>query len=213
MRVRKATAIVALVVLAVSGVVLYQTIGVFLPWRQSAEAERLAQALGVSTGQTVAEVGAGSGRFSVKMAQIVGESGKVYSTELSESDRQAIRTRADNAGVRNLVVVEAAPVETNLPNACCDVVFLRNVYHHITEPDAFSKSLRRAVRPGGRLAVIDFEPGALWFLRGRPSEASERRTGHGVGMADTVVELKAAGFAVEREIPDWSGPLWMVMLR
>jgi ubiquinone/menaquinone biosynthesis C-methylase UbiE len=213
MKVVKTAAFILLLVGAILAAILYHSFGGLLPWRQSGEAERLASVLGVSAGQTVAEVGAGSGLFSVKMAQIVGESGKVYSTELAEPERAAIRSRADEAGVRNLIVVEAAPLETNLPPACCDVVFLRNVYHHIQDPAAFGKSLRNTVRPGGRLAVIDFDPGAMWFLRGRPGGASERRTGHGVSLADARAELVAAGFQVERETYEWNRPLWLIVLR
>jgi hypothetical protein len=53
----------------------------------------------------------------------------------------------------------------------------------------------------------------LWFHGGRPADASERRPGHGVARADAIAELTAAGFRVEQEVAEWSGPMWLVQLR
>jgi SAM-dependent methyltransferase len=192
--------------------VLYANFGAFLPWRENAEAQQLIEITGVQAGWTVAEVGAGTGRFTLAMARAVGDAGKVYSSEISAANQQAIRARVGAAELRNVVLVDAGRLQTNLPDACCDLVFLRNVYHHITDPDAFADSLRAAVRPGGRVALIDFEPGALWFHSGRPAEASDRRPGHGVSRVAAVAELTKAGFLLEREVRDWSGSMWLVLL-
>jgi hypothetical protein len=59
------------------------------------------------------------------------------------------------------------------------------------------------------VAVIDFAPGALWFHGGAPD--GTRRPGHGVSRADAIAEFTAAGFVVREEVPDWSGPLWLVV--
>ena len=211
MTLRRMTGLVVVAGLAALAALAYTIIGAFLPWREAAEAERLADLAGITHGQTVAEIGAGSGRFTEAVARRVGPDGRVYSTEITAENRAAIRRRVEAAGLGNVSVVEAGADATNLPDGCCDVVFLRNVYHHIASPDAFAASLRRAVRPGGRLAVIDFEPGAFWFHGGRPEEASERRAGHGVSRAEVKAEITGAGFGLESEITDWSGPLWMII--
>jgi SAM-dependent methyltransferase len=147
------------------------------------------------------------------MAAKVGPAGHVYATEMSERSRDAIRARASGAGLKNVTVLTGAPDATNLPPACCEVIFLRNVYHHVREPDAFARSLRAAVRPGGRVAVLDFEPGELWFHGGRPDDTSERRPGHGVSRADVIAELSNAGLVLEQEIARWSGPMWLLLFR
>jgi SAM-dependent methyltransferase len=213
MTVLKVVTGVAALGLAGATAVLYAGFGAFLPWREAAEAERLAALAGVRAGQTVAEIGAGGGRFTVAMATRVGEAGRVYSTELDEARRADIRTRADAAGLRNVTVVEGAPHRTNLPDGCCDVVFMRNVYHHVQDPEAFAASVRRAVRPNGRVVVMDFDPGSLWFHGGRPDGASDRRPGHGVSRAAAIAEFRAAGFRLEHEAPRWSQPMWLVMFR
>jgi SAM-dependent methyltransferase len=192
-------------------VFLYYAFGAFLPWREGREADRLAETAGIREGQTIAEIGAGGGRFTVSLAQRVGPHGVVYATELKAEARAQIAALASAAGLGNVRVLEADRLETRLPDGCCDVVFLRNVYHHVTEPLGFARALRQAVRDGGRLVVIDFDPGALWFHGGRPDDTSARRPGHGVSRQDAIRELSAAGFQLEKEEAAWSGPMWLLM--
>ena len=196
-----------------AGLLLYAGFGAFLPWREGAEAGRLAELAGVSDGTVIAEIGAGSGRFTEALARRVGERGWIYSTEISEENREVIRTRVQQAGLRNVAVVEAATDATNLPDGCCDVLLLRNVYHHISNPELFAASIASALRADGRLVLIDFEPGALWFHDGRPSDTAERRAGHGVSRRHVEREMASAGFTLEREIPEWSGPMWLMLFR
>src|SRR5688572_8382518 len=117
-----------------SGVVLYGSFGAFLPWREDAEAERLAGVLRLGPGQRVAEIGAGGGRFTVAFARTVGSSGHVYSTELSPEQRHATSERIAATGLTNVTVLEGAPAATNLPDACCEVIVMRSVYHHLADP-------------------------------------------------------------------------------
>ena len=188
---------------------LYAAFGAFLPWREEAEVGRLATLLGVTPGQQIAEIGAGTGRFTVALARRVRPNGHVFSTELNPAQRDAIAARAADAGLSNVTVVEGTPAATNLPDACCDALVMRAVHHHIQDPPAFVGSLARAVRPGGSVAVIDFEPGALWFHDGPPD--GSRRPGHGVSRADAITAFRAAAFTVREEVLDWSGPLWLVV--
>ena len=212
MTVLRWAAIVVGIGLAAAVTAAYAAFGAFLPWREESEAERLARVARVVPGQSVAEIGAGTGRFTVAMARKVGTAGKVFSTELDPDRRRAIRDRAAAAGLRNVTVVEAGAGATNLPDLCCDVVFLRNVYHHVQQPERFAAAIARAVKPDGVILVLDFEPGALWLHGGKPDAAS-RRPGHGVSRQDAIAELRAAGFEVRLEVPRWSGPMWLVMLQ
>jgi SAM-dependent methyltransferase len=192
---------------------LYYAFGAFLPWREDAEAARLIDLAGVRDGDVVAEIGAGGGRFSLALARQVGPRGRVFATELSSEAVAALADRASAAGLRNVTEVRAGRLETNLPDGCCRVLLLRNVYHHVQDPPAFARALRRALQDGGRLVVIDFDTDALWFHGGRPGDTSARRPGHGVDRADAIAELTAAGFELEREIEDWGGPMWLAMFR
>jgi ubiquinone/menaquinone biosynthesis C-methylase UbiE len=195
------------------GTAFYNHFNAFLPWREVAEAERLAELAGVRAGHRVADIGAGSGRFAVEMARKVGREGRVYATELSAKQREAIARRSAGEGFTNVSVVQASSTETNLPTECCDVVFMRNVYHHVAEPNGLARSIRSALRRDARVIVIDFEPGALWLHGERPEEASDRRSGHGVSRADTIAEFRSAGFRLEMDVPQWSGPMWLLAFR
>jgi SAM-dependent methyltransferase len=196
---------------AVVAGLLYVGFGAFLPWREHAEAERLWRLVGITEGQTVAEIGAGGGRFAVALAKRVGPTGRVFATELTGATYRTLAERTRSIG--NITVVEAERMRTRLPDSCCDVVLMRNVYHHVADPAAFLKEVSRAVRPGGQLVIIDFEPGALWFHGGRPGDASARRPGHGVGQKAAVAELAAAGFRLEHGDPRWSPPMWISIFR
>lgn len=203
-------AVAALVGLAA---VLPQAAYYVLPPGLSGEAERLAGLLGLRPGMVVAEIGAGSGTLTVELARQVGPAGRVYSTELSQSRLSEIRSRVKSAGLDNVLVVEAGETTTNLPEACCAAIVMRNVYHHVGDTRAFNASLRRSVIEGGLVAIIDFEPASFFHLSSPPDGASPQRHGHGVLRSDLAKELGAAGFEVEREIADWGGRNFLVLFR
>lgn len=161
--------------------------------RDATDAERLVRALEVAAGQTVAEIGAGDGALTLAMAREVGAGGRVYSTELGADRVKKLQEAVEQAKQPQVTVVTGDPVATNLPEGCCDGLFMRLVYHHFADPPAMNASLLRSLKPGGRLAVIDFGP------RGREADKAEDRDEgdrHGV-LAETVAaELKQAGFEV-----------------
>jgi SAM-dependent methyltransferase len=130
------------------------------------EIDRLVQILQIKPGSIVADVGAGSGQISIAIAKQVGTQGRVYSTEINPKLVDQIRRLAESERVSNLVPVAGRPDNTELPSACCDAIFLRQVYHHLTDPLDMDHSLYQAMRPGARLAIIDFEPSQL---QGRPA--------------------------------------------
>ena len=150
------------------------------------EPDRLATLLGVETGQTLADIGAGDGWLSIAMAEIVGPSGHVFATELSRQRRADIQAGVAEAGLGNVSVVEAGPRETNLPVGCCDAIFMRRVYHHLSDAPAVNASLYQAVKPGGRLAIIEMELTGIWS----PFSAWP----HWTDAAQVVDEVVAAGF-------------------
>lgn len=170
-----------------------------LPFGVTGEAARLAGLLRIGPGQTVADVGAGDGAMAVEMARRVGPDGLVYATEIATNRLQAIRERVSDTESPNVRVVEGAPDATRLPDGCCDAVYLRTVFHHISGRTAYAGALRQALRPGGRLAVIDFAPGALWFH------------GHDHGVPPDEVERACleAGFVLVHQADDWGGGLYV----
>ena len=159
----------------------------------ASDAARLVTALKLDAGQTVADIGAGRGQLTVALAREVGPSGRVYATELDSDRLRDIRQATDSAGLENVSVIEAHAKRTNLPERCCDALVLRRVYHHFSNPRLMNASLRQSLKPGGLLAVIDFEPDSA-----ESPDPSNRDTGdqHGVTSATVVRELSQAGFEV-----------------
>jgi ubiquinone/menaquinone biosynthesis C-methylase UbiE len=176
------------------------------------EVERLTAWLEVQPGTHVAEVGAGDGTFALALARQVGPSGQVYATEL-EADRLAeIREAATDAGLSNVTVIAGAVSRTHLPDACCEALFLRHMYHHLTDPAAINADLFRALHPGGRLVIIDFEPEGLLNWIGR-LETAARHGGHGTPKAIVSQEVTRASFQWLRGPESWRGRTYAVLFR
>lgn len=160
--------------------------------QDTADAARLIDALEVRPGMRVAEIGAGSGSLTVAVARAVGPTGHVFSNEIAADRRATIRDAVTKAELANVTIVESGPNDANLPEGCCDALFLRNVYHHFDDPASMTASFFRAMRPGARIAIIDFPPRG-----GQEATAPADRdqgNAHGVTTASIERELRAAGF-------------------
>ena len=154
-------------------------------------------------GQSIADVGAGEGEIGFAAAKVVGEQGRVYLTELDEKKRKDLEKQVRTRGLKNVTVLQAAEQETNLPEACCEGIVLRRVYHHLTSPAEMDASLLRSLKPGGELAIIDFPP-RKWLSESDPVQGvPANRGGHGIPQQILVEELKAAGFRIEKVVEDW----------
>lgn len=164
-------------------------------------------------GQTLADVGAGEGEIGIAAAAIVGDSGKVYLTELDQQKRKALEQTVKREGLKNVVVVQAAERRTNLPDNCCDAIVLRRVYHHLTAPTDMDASLLRSLKPGGELAVIDFPP-RQWLSDNQPVKGvPANRGGHGIPQNILLQEMLAAGFTVGQVVNDWPDDSYCVIFR
>lgn len=197
-----AIAAISLLVAAAAVAVVAWRFAIFiLPFSWTGETERIADLLRVRPGSTVADIGAGDGALAIDMARLVGEGGVVYATELSAERQREIVSRASRAGTPQVHVVNARADATQLPDACCDAVYLRTVFHHIRDRSAFAREIGKAVRPAGRLVIIDFPPGALWF-HGRD---------HGVTAAEVIGAFGQAGLSLTQQIDNWGGGTYLLL--
>jgi ubiquinone/menaquinone biosynthesis C-methylase UbiE len=184
-------------------VVVALSVVVCLGAASSEEIARLQRLMGWKAGQTIADVGAGEGEIGIATAAVVGESGKVYLTELDEKKRKALEHTVQAKGLKNVAVVQGAEKETKLPDNCCDEIVLRRVYHHLTAPAEMDASLLRSLKPGGEIAVIDFAP-RKWLSESEPVKGvPANRGGHGIPQKILIEEMRAAGFTVEQVVNDW----------
>ena len=186
-------------------------------WSSSAksgpEVDALAVLLDWRPGQTVAEIGAGKGSMTISAAQRVGPTGRVFSTELNPERLAGIQTAASKLHLANVTTIQGGESSTNLPRACCDSIFMRFVYHHFTHPVEIDASLLGALKPGGRLAVIDFRPTRILSVLRPVNGVPSNRGGHGIPKQVLIDELTGAGFALAATPPDWPGPGYCVVFR
>ena len=174
----------------------------------TAEIKRLAELMGWKAGTVVADIGAGDGKYTLAAVEWVGASGKVFATEIDAKKLAELREEVAKRKLGNVIVEESKEAETNLPAGCCDAIFLRRVYHHLTKPTEFDASLVRSLKSGGRLAIIDFAPRAgLEPVEGVPSN----RGGHGIPQKIAIEELSAAGLQVEKIVNDWPEDSYCVL--
>ncbi len=172
------------------------------------EIKRLAELMGWKAGTVVADIGAGDGKYTWAAVEWVGASGKVFATEIDAKKLAELKEEVAKRKLGNVIVEESKEAETNLPAGCCDAIFLRRVYHHLTKPAEFDASLVRSLKPGGRLAIIDFAPRAgLEPVEGVPSN----RGGHGIPQKIAIEELSEAGLQVEKIVNDWSEDSYCVL--
>jgi ubiquinone/menaquinone biosynthesis C-methylase UbiE len=136
----------------------------------------------------------------MRLSRIVGRSGRVFTTDIGAQQLSALRETVAREKLDNVTVVEGAVDSTNLPPSCCDAILIRDAYHHLTEPAGFVRSLAASLKPGGRLAVVDFPPRPNSEV---PSGVPADRLGHGVPSAVIQREVGAVLTHV-RTVSDWS---------
>ena len=167
-----------------------------------AEAERIATVLRLQPGINVGDIRAGSGRWSVAMARRVGPSGQVYATVGPNPAHELLQTVAEGA-VDNVSVITKTPGNApRLPIGCCEAILVRAVYHEFADRATLLKSLRLNLKPGGLVAIIDFDEGT-----------PEHAAGHGIARGTVAAEFGAAGFEPALTIADWSGNAYCLVFR
>jgi ubiquinone/menaquinone biosynthesis C-methylase UbiE len=155
---------------------------------------QIVAATGVSAGMSIADVGAGTGLFTRLFAEAVGPSGKVYAVDISpEFIRNVLRT-AGEQGLDNVEGIVNSQSGADLPANSVDLVFISDTYHHFERPIAMMRSVFEALRPGGRLVVVDFER--------IPGRSSPWILGHvRAGKQTFTREIESVGFRYLGEVP------------
>jgi ubiquinone/menaquinone biosynthesis C-methylase UbiE len=161
------------------------------------ETARIAEVLQLAAGMTVADVGAGDGKYAAFLADQVGSSGRVYATEIEQSKVDEIGKTV--AGKTNVTVILGKAESTELPEQCCDRILLRRVFHHMHHPEPMLKSLLASLKPGGVIAVIDFLPRHDMPNQDGTPEDHE----HGTSVEKLTEHFTAAGFELAGQVEDW----------
>jgi ubiquinone/menaquinone biosynthesis C-methylase UbiE len=176
-----------------------------LTWRLGEEEREQRQRIGavlealrLSEGSAVADIGAGGGFFTVRLARAVGPAGRVYAVEIGEELVAGIQGRAEDASLQNVEAVLGVEDDPRLPEGSLDAALIVNSYHEMSQHEKMLRNTRAALRPGGRLVVI--EP----FRRDRRGEPRSDQTGrHEIAPELVEEELRDAGFHILERVDDF----------
>ena len=182
----------------VSGRVLAPTMGVDgADWLDRPEREReeapskAIAALGLKKGDVVADIGAGSGYYTVRLAEAVGPTGRVVATDLQPGMLAIIKGRLAREQVGNVELVQGRADDPVLPAKTFDLLLMVDVYHELASPQVFVRKLKETLKPGGRLVLIEFR---------REDPGVPIREEHKMSVSQVRDELGADGFRIERVI-------------
>jgi predicted methyltransferase len=184
----------------VSGRVIAGVMGVGgAPWlergeREDEERPRLAvKLLKLQPGMAVADIGAGSGYYTQLLSKAVGPQGKVYATDIQSGMLQLLRSRAEREKLTNVEVLRNTEQSSGLPANSVDLALMVDVYHELAYPREMLRSLKEALRPGGRLVLLEF----------RAEDPNVPiRPEHKMSVADARKELEHEGFLFDQVLPD-----------
>jgi predicted methyltransferase len=118
--------------------------------------QRVIDALDIREGQTVADLGAGSGYFSFRMAPKVGNAGKVLAVDIQEEMLNVVRQRARREGIKNVLAIRSSESDAKLPPDSVDLLLMVDVYHELEYPYEVMRSVVKALKPGGRVALVEY---------------------------------------------------------
>jgi arsenite methyltransferase len=156
-------------------------------WQQP---DKVIAALNLHPGEVVADLGSGGGYFTFKLARAVAPSGKVYAVDVDKDMIELIAKRLKEESGNNVETILATATDPLLPQTGVDLIFTVNTYHHIANRLAYFANVRKYLRPGGRIAIIDLDRRAwLEGLLGHytPSETIKR-------------EMEQAGYALQQQL-------------
>jgi len=149
----------------------------------------------VQRGSVVADIGAGSGYYSTRLARMVGPEGRVYASDIQQAMLDIIRGRIERERIPNIELVLGTPTDPRLPPATVDLAILVDVYHEFSAPQVMLRRIRESLKPGGRLVLLEY--------RGEDPKVPILPL-HKMTVAQARTEVEAEGFAlmnVKEDLP------------
>ena len=156
--------------------------------------EKLLEILDIKKGMVVADVGAGNGKFSFKMAELVGPEGHVYANDIKVNLIDKINSQKEEEGVENLTTILSEEADPVLPTQV-DLIILKFVYHHLSKPDEFMTNMLKYLKPEGRLVIVAVDINQVSSSRANSSS----RDACVSDPDDTVEAIEGNGYSFERK--------------
>lgn len=157
--------------------------------RRQSKANEILKTLNIQPGQTIADIGSGGGFFTLLFSQLVGDKGRIYAIDTNQDFLEFINTQATKQGITNITTVRVTEQVIPLPTHSIDLVFVRNVYHHLQNRTQYFSEAKQLLTSEGRIAIIEFSQQGSKF-------SFHRRCGHNVPKEIIIEEMKKAGYTV-----------------
>ena len=148
-------------------------------------------AIGIKPGMTAADIGAGTGYFTLRLAGRVGPSGKVYANDIQPEMLRMLRQNAAKAGFKNIETVLGTESDPKLPEHAVDLILLVDVYHEFSQPQKMLERMRVELKPNGRLVLLEYR---------KEDPSIPIRPEHKMSVAEVKTELEAEGFKLSQVI-------------
>jgi ubiquinone/menaquinone biosynthesis C-methylase UbiE len=162
------------------------------PEREAEEAPGAAlEAIGIARGVTVADVGAGAGYFTWRLAERVGPSGKVYANDIQPAMLELLRKNIEARHLANVEPVLGSEDDPRLPAGRVDLVLLVDVYHEFSEPEKMLRKIRESLKPDGRLVLLEYR---------KEDPNIPIRPEHKMSVAEVRAEVEPEGFRFEKNL-------------
>jgi len=158
---------------------------------QEEEPDRMLGALDIKKGSVVADIGAGVGYHVWRMADMVGPNGKVIAEDIQEGMIQLLKRNIDDRKLRNVEIILGTPTDPKLPANTLDMVLMVDVYHEFSEPVTMMKHIQNAMKPDGRVVLVEFR-------KEDPNVPIQPL--HKMSVQDVRSELEPLGFKFQRSI-------------
>jgi ubiquinone/menaquinone biosynthesis C-methylase UbiE len=155
------------------------------------EPDKALDAIGLEPGQTVADLGAGVGYMTWRMAKRVGPQGTVYGQDIQPYMLEQLQKNMRERGITNVKTVLGGLTDTKLPAASLDLLLMVDVYHEMQNPQVFLQKLRPVFKPGGRLVLVEFR---------KEDPNVPILAVHKMSVAEVKLELEAEGFVLDKVI-------------
>ncbi len=165
------------------------------PWlerseREDEEAPDIAlNVLKIGKGSSVADIGAGSGYITVRLAARVGPTGRVYANDVQPQMLNILGRRLLDKKITNVTLIEGTFDDPKLPPAAVDLILMVDVYHELSEPQAMLRHLRASLKPGGRLVLLEYR---------KEDPTVPIKPEHKMSVAEAKMEVEAEGFTLSK---------------
>jgi predicted methyltransferase len=153
--------------------------------------EQALQLIGIRPGMVVADVGAGSGYMTTRLARLVGPGGMVYANDIQPRLLQILEQKAQTEHLANIVTVQGTDTDARLPDNALDLALLVDVYHEFQHPQQMLQSIRRALKANGQLVLVEYR---------KEDPTIPIADAHRMSVADVRTEVQAEGFVFDRLI-------------